>query len=239
MVNSRLSNAVEYFLLGLSYDSNKKRNAKITQWLQKAFEDVFNRNGFFDDAFLLELKPDSKPHQVPLRCVAYALQKPFDEELKRLQKQDIMAPLGVDETSEWCNSFVLAPKANGKVRLCLDPAWLNQALTGLIHRGPTLNDILPKLNHAKYLSVIDVSLQYHNLKLDKKSSYFMMFECQFGRYRYKRLPFGASPARNIFQRKIDEIFKDVPNVFGIVHDKVVAGYEADDKDHDETVQRVL
>ena len=38
-------------------------------------------------------------------------------------------PLGVDEASEWCNSFVLAPKANGKVRLCLDPAWFNQALS--------------------------------------------------------------------------------------------------------------
>ena len=52
--------------------------------------------------------------------MAYALQKLFQEELERLQKQDIMAPPGVDETSVWCNSFVLVPKANGKVRLCLD-----------------------------------------------------------------------------------------------------------------------
>ena len=33
-----------------------------------------------------------------------------------------IASLGIDETSEWCNCFVLVPKANGKVRLCLDPA---------------------------------------------------------------------------------------------------------------------
>ena len=39
---------------------------------------------------------------------------------------DIITLLGVDEATEWCNSFVLAPKANGKVRLCLDPAQLNQ-----------------------------------------------------------------------------------------------------------------
>ena len=43
----------------------------------------------------------------------------------------------------------------------------------------------------------------------------------------------------MFQRKIDKIFKDMPNVFGIVGDTLVAGYEADGKDHDETVQRVL
>ena len=43
------------------------------------------------------------------------LQEPLKKELDRLQKQQIIMPLGVDETSEWCNSFVLGPKANGKV----------------------------------------------------------------------------------------------------------------------------
>ena len=133
---------------------------------------------------------------MPPRYVAYALQKLFEGKLEMLQKHDIIAPLVVDETSEWCNRFL--PKANGKVRLHLDPAWLNQALRRLIHRGTTLNDILPKLNNAKYLSLIDASSGYHNLKLDEKSSYFTMFACQFGRYRYKRLPFGAAPAGDMY-----------------------------------------
>ena len=71
-------------------------------------------------------------------------------------------PLEVDGTSEGCNGFVLVPKANVKGRLCLDPAWLKQALIRPVHRGPTLNDILPKLNNAKYLSLIDVSSGYHS-----------------------------------------------------------------------------
>ena len=41
----------------------------------------------------------------------------------------------------------------------------------------------------------------------------MIFVCQFGRYRYKQLPFGVAPAGNMFQRKNEEIFKDMPNVF--------------------------
>ena len=55
---------------------------------------------------------------------------------------DIITPLGVDEMAEWCNSFVLVPETNGKVRLCLDPVMLNQALIRPVHRGPTLNNIL-------------------------------------------------------------------------------------------------
>ena len=43
----------------------------------------------------------------------------------------------------------------------------------------------------------------------------------------------------MFQRKIDDIFKDLPNGFGIAGDILVVGYETDDKDHNETVDRVL
>ena len=43
-------------------------------------------------------------------------------------------------------------------RLCLDPAKMNQVLIRLVNRGPTLNDIFPKLMNAKLLdSAIDVS----------------------------------------------------------------------------------
>ena len=79
-----------------------------------------------------------------------------------------------------------------------------------MHRGPTLNDTLPKPNNVQYLSLIDVSSGYHNLKLDVKSSYMTTFVSKCGRYRYKRLLFGASPAGDMFQRKTDEIFKDFP-----------------------------
>ena len=50
---------------------------------------------------------------------------------------------------------------------------------------------------------------------------------------------GAAPAGDMFQRKIDEIFNDMPNVFGITDDILVVGYEDDGRDHDEAVQKVL
>ena len=149
------------------------------------------------------------PYQAPPRHVAYVLQKPFQEELQQLQVLDIIMPLGVDETAEWCNSFVLVPKANSTVWLYLEPVQLNQTLIRLIHRGPKLNDILPKLNNVQYMSIINVNLGYHNLKLDKWSSYLTTFACPFGRYRYKWLPFGAAPAGDMFPCKTDEIFNDM------------------------------
>ena len=43
----------------------------------------------------------------------------------------------------------------------------------------------------------------------------------------------------MFQRKIDEIFKDLHNVFGITDNILVAGYDRDGRDHDDTLQRLL
>ena len=133
--------SINYFCSLNNEDADKRSSSTMTQSIHMRFGDIFNGIGCFEGTFSLQLKPDSKPCQAPLRCVAYVLQKPFKEDLRCLQEMDIITPLGVDERSEWCNNFVLVPKANGKVRLCLDPAQLNQALIRPVHRGVTLIDI--------------------------------------------------------------------------------------------------
>ena len=39
----------------------------------------------------------------------------------------------------------------------------------------------------------------------------------------------------MFQRKIDEIFRDLPHVFGIADDILVVGNDIDGKDQDDTL----
>ena len=89
------------------------------------------------------------------------------------------------------------------------------------------------------MSMIDASSSYHNLWLDMQSSYLTAFTCLFGRYCYKHLPFGAVPVGNMFQRKFDEIFNDIPNIFGTADNILVIGYDKDGADHDKAVYNVL
>ena len=84
-------------------------------------------------------------------------------------KPQIIIPVGVGESSELCNSFVLVTKPNGKVQLCLDPEKLIHALNKPEHRGPTVKDILPRLLPVKYLTLIDANSGYNDLKLDEKN----------------------------------------------------------------------
>ena len=62
-----------------------------------------------------QVKEGSYPYQAPPKKIVYTLQDPLMEELELLHKQKIIVPLGVDEMSELCISFVLVPKANGRV----------------------------------------------------------------------------------------------------------------------------
>ena len=61
-------------------EENKRQNIELTQKIHNVFDNVFNGIGYFKGILSLQLKPDSKPYQVPLRHVAYVLQKPFRNE---------------------------------------------------------------------------------------------------------------------------------------------------------------
>ena len=129
---------------------------------------MFTGIGCFDGLLSLQLKVNSKPYQAPPRHVVYGSQKSFKVEQEWLQQQDIITALGIDETIEWCNSFVFVQMLNGKVRLYLDPERLNEAVIQPVHRGPTLNDTFPKIINTKYLFLIDASSRCHNLWLNEQ-----------------------------------------------------------------------
>ena len=66
-----------------------------------------------------------------------------------------------------------------------------------------------------------------------------MFAYQFGWYGFTRLPFGVASSSDMFQQNVNEIFKDLPDVFGNGDDSVIVGYDADSKDHDRTLRQEI
>ena len=100
MITYNDNNNIKYFLPGSNSDNDRRLSAEITQQLQREFKDAFNGIECFYGTLSLQSKPNSKPYQVPPRCVAYALQWPFKEELQCLQQQDIITALGLSKTSE-------------------------------------------------------------------------------------------------------------------------------------------
>ncbi|CAG2235993.1 unnamed protein product [Mytilus edulis] len=101
----------------------------------------------------------------------------------------------------------------------------------------TLEDILPQLSNAHYFTKLDVRSGYWTISLDEPSSYFTTFNTPYGRYRFKRLPFGLNCSQDLFQAKIDECYAELDGVVAIVDDILV--YGSTREEHDSNLRRVL
>ena len=197
--------------------------------LLREYPKCFEGIGCFEGEFHITLDPTVPPVVHPPRRVPEALREPLKKELDNPEAQDIIAK--VTDPTDWVNSLVCVTKSNGTLRLCLDPKDLNKAIKRPHHCTPTIDEVLPRLNGAQYFSIVDARSGYWNIKLDFESSLYTTFNSPHGRYRFLRLPFGLICAQDIFQRKVDETFGDLPGVTGIADDIVIYGKSRAEHDH--------
>ena len=170
------------------------------------------------------------PRRVPL-----ALKGRLKQELDRMQEQDVIVK--VSEPTDWVSSLVVVEKPNGKLRVCLDPRNLNKAVKRPHYNMPTLEDAVAKMAGAKFFSKLDAQSGYWQIRLDEKSSYLTTFNTPFGRYRFKRLPFGVISAQDLFQQKMDEIFEDMQGVTPLIDDVIIHG--TTQEEHDRNLKAAL
>ncbi len=105
----------------------------------------------------------------------------------------------VTEPTDWVNSLTYARKANGKLRLCLDPKDLNAAIKRCHHRTPRVEEITHKLDGAKYFSKLDAKNGYWSVTLDPESQLLTTFNSPFGRHCFVRMPFWVAMSQDVFQ----------------------------------------
>lgn len=86
-------------------------------------------------------------------------------------------------------------------------------------------------------SKLDASSRFWQLQLDDESSRLCTFNSPFGRFRFKRLPFGISSAPEIFHRTIHNLFEHTEGVDTSMDDIIVWGN--DQEDHDRHLRNVL
>ena len=88
-------------------------------------------------------------------------------------------------------NLVVTQKANGNVRVCIDPQPLNAALKRSHYTFPVIENVLLDLSDAKVFSKADLKDGFLQLELDEKSSKLTTFQSPWGRYRWLRLAFGV------------------------------------------------
>lgn len=129
----------------------------------------------------------------------------------------------VVEATNWVSAIVVNKKSNGKIRLCLDLQPLNRALKRCHYPIPTIEDMPPDLANTKVSTKLDCKNGYWPVKLDKGSSTLTTFNTSFGCYKWTRMPFGISPAGEIFQRRLDQAIEGLDGVRTVADDLLIIG----------------
>ena len=203
---------------------------------------VFNEGvGQLEGKYHIRLDHRVDPVQHAPRRVPVALRDQLKETLEGLVQQDIIAP--VTKPTPWISSMVVVPKKNGTLRICLDPKDLNKAIQREHYPLPTIEDIATRLHGAKVFTILDVRNGFWHVVLDEPSSFITTFHTPFGRYRWKRMPFGICSAPEVFQRRMHELIEGLNGVEVIADDFVTVGFgdtlETAILDHDQNLKAFL
>ena len=119
--------------------------------------------------------------------------------------------------------IVQVPKSSGQVRICVDFKKLNASVQRELHMLSSVDQVLMQMGEAKVFSKLDANSGFQQIKLSPDSQLLTAFISPFGRYCYKRLPFGINSAPKYYNKQLQKVVDDLEGVAYLMDDIVVFG----------------
>ena len=203
---------------------------------QKLFPALFQSLGKLQRPYHIQLKDDAKPLALTApRRVPVPLLPKVKTELDRMKRLGVIVP--VKEPTDWCSGMVVVPKPQDKVRICVDLTQLNKSVRREHHQLPAVEQTLAQLAGAKVFSKLDANSGFWQIPLTPESSLLTTFITPFGRFCFRRLPFGITSAPEHFQCQMAEILQDLEGVVCHMDDILVHGQNHEE--HEKRLKAVL
>ena len=203
--------------------------------LLRLYPNSFDRLGSLKGEYDIKVDPTVPPVQHARRKVPIESKAAIKEAIDYMVKQDILEPQ--IEPTPWVSSVTYPVKPTGEVRPCLDARDLNKAIIRENHKPQTVEEIAHQLAGAVVFTKADALKAFLQVHLTEESSKLLVINTHKGRYRFKRMPFGAKMSQDVFQMKMDLIMERCPGVISI-HDDIVV-YEVSEEDHDANLVNLL
>jgi len=106
-----------------------------------------------------------------------------------------------------------------------------------IYPIPRVDEILAQLTGATCFTKLDANSGFWQMPLTKESGPLTTFLTPYGRYCFKKLPFGISSAPEFFQKRMNCILNGLEGVLCLVGDVLVFGTNR--QEHDIRLEAVM
>jgi hypothetical protein len=107
-------------------------------------------------------------------------------------------------------------KADGSLRLVVDYRRLNNITIKDRHPLPLQEELIEKQKHAKVFTKLDLLSGYNNIRIKEGDEWKTAFRMKFGHYKYTVMPFGLTNAPAVFQHLMNDIFRNLLDIYVIV-----------------------
>jgi hypothetical protein len=109
----------------------------------------------------------------------------------------------------WLANPVIVPKANGKLRMCIDYTSLNKACPKDPYPLPQIDQIVDSTSGCDLLSFLDAYSGFHQIQMSREDRKHIAFVTVDGLYCYVVMPYGLKNALPTFVRAMSKTFGDL------------------------------
>jgi Reverse transcriptase (RNA-dependent DNA polymerase) len=136
-----------------------------------------------------------------------------------------------ESSSSWGSPVLFVKKTDDTWRMCVDYRTLNRKTRKNTYPLPRINDCIDQLGAATFLSTIDLTRGYWQVRIKETDIPKTAFNTRNGKYEFLVMPFGSTNAPATFQTLVNNVFRAYLNQFVVVYLDDILAYSKTREEH--------
>uniref|UniRef100_A0A4W5RBM8 ribonuclease H n=1 Tax=Hucho hucho TaxID=62062 RepID=A0A4W5RBM8_9TELE len=182
---------------------------------------------------------DLLPGSCPPRGRIFSLSSPEHSAMDTYIKESLAAGIICASTSPAGAGFFFVEKKDGGLRPCIDYRGLNKITVRNRYPLPLMATGFELLQGTSIFTKLDLRNAYHLVRIRQGDEWKTAFNTPTGHYEYRVMPFGLTNAPAVFQALINDVLRDMLNLFVFVYLDDILIFSRSLKEHEGHVSRVL
>ncbi len=140
---------------------------------------------------------------LPIRQTPYSVPMGIRDKVRKELEELVSCGVIERSSSPWASPLVPVKKPDGRIRLCVNYRKLDEITTREPYYIPSFQEMIDRVGQGCVLSKVDLAKGFHQVEVEKSDRVKTCFVCPFGKFQFRRMPFGLMNAPSVFQRLMD------------------------------------
>ena len=183
----------------------------------------------------IDLLPGTSPPKGRLFSLSLPEREAMQQYIESSLKTGIIRP----SSSPAGAGFFFVGKKDKSLRPCIDYRGLNDITIKNRYPLPLISSAFELLKGAKIFSKLDLRNAYHLVRIREGDEWKTAFNTPCGHYEYLVMPFGLTNAPAVFQALVNDVLRDMLNLYVFVYLDDILIFSPDESTHIQHVRSVL